>query len=349
MSVLVTGASGFLGGRLAQILLGRGEQVVVLARPTSDLRHLPAGAEAAGQLRVVRGGLGDPLALREAVRGATYIFHCAACSTDWAPLATYEAANVAGTDNLVAAAREAPGLQRFLHVSTTDVYGYPDVPCAEDHSPVDAGLPYNRTKCLAEAIVWQARADHGLPVTVLRPATIYGPRGKDFTVEIAKMLRGRMMATIDGGAAPGGFVYVDTVAQAMIDAAQADTTEGQAYNIAEGSGTTWAQYLGEFSRQLGTRPPWIDLPFPVAMGLARALEAPHRLLRLGGRPLLTRHAVYLLGRSQEFPIAKAQADFGFTPGVSGPQTQTSLTGKPPLGAGARCLGSHPGCSLDPGW
>ena len=315
MSVLVTGASGFLGGRLAQMLLERGESVAILARPTSDLRHLPAGAMKTGQLRVVMGDLGDPAALRDAVRGAAYIFHCAACSTDWAPVATYEAANVTGTDLLVAAAREVPNLRRFVHVSTTDVYGYPEVPCAEDHDTVDAGLPYNRTKCLGEAIVWQARADHGLPITIVRPATIYGPRGKDFTVEIAKMLRQRMMATIDGGAAPGGFVYVDTVAGAMIDAAVIDATEGHAYNLADGSGTTWAEYLRVFSEQLGTRPPWIDLPLGVAMRLARGFESWHRLLRLPGRPLLTRHAVYLLARNQEFPVGKARADFGFAPSI----------------------------------
>ena len=316
VAVLVTGASGFLGGRLTQMLLDRGEHVVVLARPTSDLRHLPQEALASGRLLVARGDLGNAEALREAVQGVSTVFHCAACSTDWAPLATYEAANVLGTDHLVTAARRAETLQRFVHVSTTDVYGYPEVPCAEDHPVVDAGLPYNRTKSLAEAIVWQARAEHGLPVTVLRPATIYGPRGKDFTVEIATMLRQRMMATVDGGSAPGGFVYVDTVAQAMIDAAAVPATEGQAYNIAEGTGITWAEYLKVFSEQLGTKVPWIDLPFSAAMAVARACELPHRLLPLKGRPLLTRHAVYLLGRNQEFPIEKARAEFGFAPRIS---------------------------------
>ncbi len=83
----------------------------------------------------------------------------------------------------------------------------------------DVGLPYNRTKIQGEEAVWRAHREHGLPVTVVRPATIYGPRGKDFVVEIANLLRQRMMLLIDGGRARGGFTYVDNVAQAMMDAA----------------------------------------------------------------------------------------------------------------------------------
>lgn len=130
------------------------------------------------------------------------------------------------------------------------------------------------------------------------------------------MLRQRVMATIDGGEAAGGFVYVDTVSQAMIDASVHPATLGQAYNIADGSGATWAAYLRLFAEQLGTRPPWIDLSFSNAMMLARMMEAPHRLFHLTGRPLLTRHAVYLLGRNQEFPIAKARAHFSFHPKIA---------------------------------
>lgn len=311
MACLVTGASGFLGGRVAQMLHQRGEEVVILARATSDLGHLKSIP-----LRVVRGDLSDIAALRESARHVTTIFHCAACSTDWAPMHTYQEANVMGTQNLLTAAQDAPRLNRFLHVSTTDIYGYPEIPCTEEHLSVNAGLPYNQTKGLAEAAVWRAYQQHGLPVTIVRPATIYGPRGKDFTREIAMLLRQRLMAYIGGGSAPGGFTYVDSVVEAMFDAAGSPQTVGQAYNISGGTGASWKQYATLFAEQLGVKPPWIDLPFNAAMTLARTFEAAHRLLRLRGRPLLTRHAVYLLARNQEFPIAKAVTAFGYSPKVS---------------------------------
>ncbi len=310
MRAVVTGASGFLGGRLAQMLAEAGEEVTVLARPASDLRHL-----AQTPVHVVRGDLSDGAALLVAVRDATHIFHCAACSTDWAPRRTYVEANVEGTRNLLQAARQAHRLQRFVHVSTTDVYGYPLSPCTEEGPLVQTGLPYNSTKVEGERAVWAAAATDGLPVTVVRPATIYGPRGKDFTTEIAKLLRQRLMAVIDGGAAPGGFIYVDTVADAMMQAARSPGAIGEAFNLAEGTGTTWRQYVALFAEMLGTRRPWIDLSSRTALGLATAMEAPHRMFGLPGRPLLTRHAVYLLARSQEFPIAKARKHFGFAPTV----------------------------------
>src|SRR5437879_5045177 len=174
MAVLVTGASGFLGGRLAQVLAARGETVRILARATSDLHHL-----AYLPIEIVQGDLAATASLAAAVRGVTHIYHCAACSTDWAADDVFYAASVAGVRNLLDAAVHVSSLQRLLHVSTTDVYGYPVEPCDESYPLTDVGLPYNRTKCQGEKCVWQA-SRRGLPVTVVRPATIYGPRSKDF-------------------------------------------------------------------------------------------------------------------------------------------------------------------------
>lgn len=310
MRALVTGASGFLGGRLAQMLASSGAEVIVLARPTSDLSHL-----AEMPVRLVRSDLNDPASLHEAAQSATHIFHCAACSTDWAPLKTYVAANVTGTENLLRAAAEVPHLARFVHVSTTDVYGYPQTPCSEDGSLIETALPYNRTKLAGERAVWAASEKYGMPVTVVRPGTIYGPRGKDFTLDMAALLRQRIMAVVDGGRADGGFIYVDNCAKAMIDAANSERTIGRAYNLVDGHGVTWREYLARFAEMLGARPPWIDLPFAAAMQIARAMELPWRHLPLPGKPLLTQHAVYLLGRSQEFPPTRAIQDFGYAPAV----------------------------------
>jgi nucleoside-diphosphate-sugar epimerase len=310
-TALVTGASGFLGGRLVEMLAERGGMVRVLARGSSDLRHLSHL-----QIQIVRGDLGDAAALGEAMRGVRVVYHCAACSTDWAASATYIAANVAGTQNVLDAAVRAGSVERFLHVSTTDVYGYPRVPCDESTPTRDVRLPYNRTKIQGEEAVWRAHREHGLPVTVVRPATIFGPRGKDFVVEIAKLLRQRLMLLIDGGRARGGFTYVDNLAMAMIQAAENTSTLGRAYNISDGTGTTWGEYTNALADALGCKRPWLRLPFSAAMALAPGMEAVQRTLRLPGRPLLTRHAVHLLGQDQEFPAARARADFGFAPHVS---------------------------------
>jgi nucleoside-diphosphate-sugar epimerase len=311
MAVLVTGATGFLGGRLAQMLADSGETVRVLARPGSDLRHL-----AGYPVEIVQGGLSQPECLSRAAQGVTHIYHCAGCSTDWAPWGVYYESNVAGVRNLLRASAMAPDLQRFLHVSTTDVYGYPVEPCEESYPLTDTGLPYNRSKVQGEALVWDASRDSGLPVTIVRPATIYGPRGKAFATDIAELIRQGLMAVIDGGSASGGFCYVDNAVQAIVQAAAASETRGQAYNIADGTGVTWRAYVDALADGLKQRRPWIDLPSGLAFPLARVMEAPHRYLRIPGRPLLTLHAVYLLSRSQEFPIGKARREFNFSPAIT---------------------------------
>jgi len=311
MTALVTGASGFLGGRLVEVLAAEGVPVRILARHGAGLGHL-AGLP----VEVVEGSLADAEALAAAVRGVTHIYHCAGCSTDWAPEAAFFAANVAGVRHLLAAAAGAGGsLRRFLHVSTTDVYGYPSVPCDESHPTADVGLPYNHTKRLGEECVWEARRNTGLPVTVVRPATIFGPRGQAFTADIARHIRRGSMAVIDGGRAPGGFCYVDNAVRAMMQAAASSQAEGRAYNIADGSGKTWREYVGALADALGRRRPMLDLPSRLALPLARSLEACHRALHLPGRPLLTRHAVYLLSRNQEYPVERARREFGFAPEI----------------------------------
>jgi nucleoside-diphosphate-sugar epimerase len=313
MPALVTGASGFLGGRLAEVLARGGEQVTVLARANSDLRHLSGLAG----LRIVRGSLTEAAPVTEAVREASHIYHCAAASTDWAPAEVYLESNVRGTEMLLRAAREARGLERFLHVSTTDAYGYPVIPCDETGQLRDVGLPYNRTKIMAEQAVWRAAREEGLPVTVVRPATIYGPRGKAFVTDIADLLRQRQMAYIGGGRAAGGFLYVDNAVDAIIAAARSPATLGEAYNLTDGTGANWREYVSALANGLGYGLPWIDLPYGAAMAVAAAMEAPYRWLKaLPGRPLLTRHAVFLLGRDQEFPGDKARTQFDFVSRVS---------------------------------
>ena len=313
MRALVTGATGFLGGRLAEMLLERGAEVTVLARRPEALQ-----AELRGRVRAVRGSLTDEAALVEAVQGATHVFHCAAASTDWAADAVFFESNVLGTERLLAAAETSATLARFVHVSTTDVYGYPRVSGDESLAMVDRGLGYNRTKIAGERAVWAA-ASAGMPVTVMRPATIWGPRGGPLVMGIVDELRRGTMLLVAGGRVRAGLVYVDDVAEAMIGGCGHEVARGQAYNLCAGSDVTWGEYVGGLAAGLGLKAPWPRLPFGAAMTLAGVCEAPFRVPGvpgrplLAGRPLLTRHAVYLLGRDQEFAAGKARAEFGWEP------------------------------------
>lgn len=313
-TALVTGASGFLGGRLVELLLAEGIEVLVLARPSSVFRPRPG-------VQVVRAEFASEFeappesGLPAMLRTVTHVFHCAGCSTDWAPLRLYEEGNVASVRAMLAlATRHMPALQRFVHVSTTDVYGYPEIAGDETAALRDVHLPYNSTKLRGENLVWEAAAS-GLPVTVLRPASIYGPGGKAFVTDIVALLRQRLMLLVDGGRTPGGFVYVDDVCAAMLGAAAEPRAVGEAYNLSSIDGTTWRRYTSALARALGIPAPWLQLPFGAALALATMSELPHRA-GLSGRPLLTRHAAYLLGRDQEYQTAKARQHLGWAPRMS---------------------------------
>jgi oxidoreductase len=306
MTTLVTGASGFLGGRLTQILCERGERVRILARPTSQLAHLKGLA-----LEVAEGDLEDADSLAAATRGVRTIFHCAALSVDWAPWERFEAVNVRGVQRLLDAATVAGTVERFVHVSTTDVYGYPRVPCDEDAPVGDARLPYSRSKGLGDAAARAHHARTGLPVTVVRPVNLYGPRSKDFVVEIANLLVQGQMMLVAGGRARAGLLYVDNAVDGLLAAARAPGAVGRAYNLRDGTDETWRDYVGALAAGLGTKLPWLNLPAAVARAIGAGLEGVHGLFRMQRRPLLTRHAVHLMARDQGFPIDRAIQELGF--------------------------------------
>lgn len=310
MKVLVTGASGFLGGALARALAQDGVAVRVLARATSRLEHLEGLP-----VEVAYGTLLDPDSLRPAVADVHTLYHCAGLSADWGAWDNFYRINVEGVRALLAVA-EAAGVQRFLHVSTSDVYGYPPDACDETHPLTDIGLPYNRSKVLGEQAVWDYHTRTGLPVTVVRPVSIYGPRSKDFVAEIATLLYQRQMLLVNGGRSHAGLLYIDNAVTALRAAATSPHTVGQAYNLRDVGDVTWREYITALADGLGTPRPRLRLAGGIALALARGMEWGYRGLRRSERPLLTRHAVYLMTRSQGYAIAKAQRDFGLASAVS---------------------------------
>ena len=311
MRVLVTGATGFIGGRLAERLLEDGHEVRLLVRrPAAAARLQAAGAT------LVEGSLENRASLDQAVQGVSVVYHCAGLATDWAPWADFEQVNVLGAGELAEAAARVPGLQRFVHLSSTDVYGYPKVACADDAGLHDVGLPYNRSKVLGEAAVLLVAHATGLRVTIIRPATVYGPRSKDWAVEMSRLLQKKEMLHVSGGRAGAGLVYVDNLVDALFAAVKTEAAVGRAYTIRDTGTQSWREYLEVLASGLGLPPPRMSLPYGVAMGLGAVSEWLWTLARAKSRPLITRHAVQILGRDQGYGIDRAVNELGFTSRIS---------------------------------
>jgi nucleoside-diphosphate-sugar epimerase len=290
VTVLVTGATGFIGGHLAQRLVGEGHALRCLVRATSDTALLEdLGAE------LVVGDLTDAASLAGIADGCEAVFHCGALVSDWATTAEIAAINVAGTRNVLAAAAAVP---RFVHVSTTDVHR--------------AHNWYARTKRAAEAEVRRMR---GPDAAILRPATVYGPRSTEVVGEIARAIRSRNMILIDGGRAIAGLCYVDN----LVDAAMLAMHREGDFDISDGLDVTWRQLTDDLAAGLGAPRVRFSLPYAVANAIAFTLEHGYRALRratgLTTRPLLSRQAVYVMGRDQAFDSSKARALLGWEPRV----------------------------------
>jgi nucleoside-diphosphate-sugar epimerase len=316
--ILITGASGFIGSRLTQTLLASSPPVRIrlLARPSSNLTAF----EGRRNVDIVRASRWDDAdVLRDAFRDVDYAFNTAGAVVDWARWEDFEDANITMVRRLVEAAVAERGrpdstLKRFLHISTADVYGYPANGPSEDVPPRDIGIPYITTKIAGEAAVLSAKGQ--LPVTVFRPANVYGPGSKDFVLEIATLLRSHLMLLVSGDVG-AGLIHVDDLVDGLIKAATAPNAVGQIYNMCGEDHVTWRSYVNRLADELGYSRPFLSLPFGLVFSLGSLLESLYRFFGwYGSRPLLTRHAVYVMGRDQDVPIDKAKRELEFQPRIS---------------------------------
>ena len=311
---LVTGATGFIGGCLTRRLAGEGRAVRCLVRASSDTSHLSGLG-----VQIAVGDLTDAASLRRAVEGCDHVFHCAALVSDWATNEETVRANVVGTRNLLQACADAR-VARFVHLSTTDVYGHPDGACVkESHGQTGFSNWYARTKRDAEAEVRHASQAHGIDAVVLRPATVYGPGSADVIGQIAQAIRGRNMVLIGGGRTIAGLCYVENLVDAAVLAAHRDAAVGRAINVTDGLGTTWCQFTDDLAAALDCPPVRWSMPYWLAYGIGFALEHGYRALRravgLSSAPLLSRQAVQVLGRNQDFSNRMARELLGWEPRV----------------------------------
>ena len=312
---LITGATGFIGGHLAERLVHEGWAVRCLARSTSDTSQIDRlDAE------IVEGDLQDGESLSRAVDGCQVVFHCGALVSDWATMAEIVGVNVRGTQNLLAASTTA-SVQRFIHFSTTDVYGYRGREAIdESYGGGRFSNWYAQTKRRAETEVRHAQTVHGLPAVMLRPATVYGPRSQEVIGDIARAIRSGQMLLIDHGRPAAGLVYVDNLIDAAVLSARHNAAVGHAFNVTDELDVTWRQFTDDLAHGLGCAGARWSLPFGVANGIGLMLEDGYRLLRrttgVHTRPLLSRQAVHVLGTDQRFSSDKIRQLLGWAPRTS---------------------------------
>jgi nucleoside-diphosphate-sugar epimerase/predicted dehydrogenase len=310
--ILVTGASGFLGGRLVEVLSAQGTAVRGTTRLVSRAMRLPG-------VQWVQCDLAREEGLRPALAGVETVIHCAALCGPPGSLEEYEDANVRGTLRLVRLAAEA-GVKNFVYVSSMSVYAAPqgssellDETAPYDERAAERGA-YTRSKLAADAAVLDYARDHASPrIIVLRPGTIYGP-GAKLPVGRFQLPSSTERPVIAGSRrVSAGLVYVDDVVDALLAAAVSDVPTGSVYNLVD-SGNCDQEEVARTLREItGGRIRPLFAPYPLVWAAMLGVDL-LSLLR-HGKLGTARYRLQRTLAPMRFECTAAKKDLGWRPRV----------------------------------
>lgn len=309
MTVLVTGATGFVGSAVARKLLDRGEAVRVMARANSDRSNLE-GLD----VEIVVADLTDAASLKAAGKGCDGLYHVAADYRLWTlDPAAMLAANVEGSRNMLLAAAEA-GVGRMVYCSSVAVLGIdPEPPHGTEDTPVTyANMigPYKQSKYLAEEAVRGLIDKDGLEVVIVNPSTPIGPRDIKPTPTgrmIVEAASGKMPAYVDTGL---NIAHVDDVAEGHLLAMEKGKS-GERY-ILGGENMTLREILIDVAGIVGGKPPKVCIPHNAILPFAALAEGWARLTR-GKEPFATLDGIKMAKKKMFFSSEKAKSELGYAP------------------------------------
>jgi nucleoside-diphosphate-sugar epimerase len=307
-AAFVTGGSGFIGRALIERLRSEGWDVRALARSDAAAAKVrEAGADAAP------GDLGDAAAMRAGAEGCELAFHAAAKVEDWGDPAEFERINVRGTENALAACREA-GVRRFVHVGTEAALmaGKPLVNVNEE-APLRPDSPalYSSSKAKAEQRVRAANAD-GFETVVIRPRFVWGRGDTTLLPTLVELVRSGGFRWVGGGRHLTDTTHVDNTVEGLVLGAT-KAPAGSVYFVTDGERVVFRDWLSQFLGTQGVSIPDKSVPVPVARVAAVAGERAWRLLRRPGSPPLTRFAFWVSSQECTIDISRARDELGYRP------------------------------------
>jgi nucleoside-diphosphate-sugar epimerase len=306
---VVTGAGGFIGYQLANALAADGRRVIGV-----DL-HFPEVSNAAGPRRFVPmvADIRDTTAMSQAMAGARTVFHLASAHLNVGlPDSVYWDVNVHSLQPLLRLAQEA-GVRRFVHTSSTGVYGDLGRTRADESTPPRPQSVYGATKLAGEHEVLTFGRERGLEVVVLRPAWVYGP-GCARTERLCRALRARRFPLIGKGDNLRHPIYVDDMIHAYRLAAVAPHAAGQVLIVAGAQAVTTRELIQTICHAFELPLPSVRIPYAVGAALAIAIGRAFHLF--GGDPPVSRRTLEFFNTNNSFDTARAHELLGFAPRFS---------------------------------
>jgi UDP-glucose 4-epimerase len=261
--VLVTGGGGFIGSHLVEALVGSGARVTALLRYNSrrDAGNLAfLDREVLAGVELAFGDVRDAALVRRLTTGHEVVFHLAALigiPYSYHAPQSYVDTNVAGTLNVAQAALDA-GVRRFVHVSTSEVYGTAQYVPMDERHPLQAQSPYAASKIGGESLALSYSASFGLPVAVVRPFNTFGPRQSRRAVIpaiLSQLVRRTAVLRIGAPAPRRDFTYVEDTVRGLLDVGAAPEAVGAVTNLGSGREVSIADLAAQCCELAGHRPP----------------------------------------------------------------------------------------------
>jgi len=307
MRVLVTGATGFTGGALANRLVREGAAVTAFVR---SMKRAESLQEIGVDCHVV--DITDADAVLRAFKPFDRVFHIAALyRTETADRSEFTRVNVDATRHLVEAAKRA-GVGRFIHCSTVGVQGRIDDPPADENYRTQPADHYQQTKLDGELVAREYFAA-GLPGVVVRPAGIYGPGDLRF-LKLFKAIQRGWLVLIGSGRTTYHFTYIDDLIDGFMLAAHVPRAPGEVFTIGGASHVTIREATDTIADVLRKPRPWLRIPaWPVEIA---AVACERICMPLGINPPLYPRRLEFFTMNRSFSIAKARSLLGFEPKVT---------------------------------
>ena len=308
MKNLITGATGFIGSHIAERLIKEGEDVTALVRRTSNTEFLKTiGA------RLIYGDINDFDSLKTAMKGMDKVYHSAAIVEEWISKKEAYRVNVEGTRNLLECAKQEH-IKRFIYISSLSVLGMKDHYKDDENTPYyKSGDSYIDTKIDAEKLVLEYRRNFNLPVTVIRPGFVFGPREKKLIPRILENINKNKFMFVGDGKNKIDVVYIDNLIDAILLAGKNPSSIGQIYNVTDDSGMALEDFIFKIADIWQIKRPSKHVPKPLAYLVCSLLGAWAGITKPKNPPYITKTRIKFLSLNLDFDVSKMRKELGYSP------------------------------------
>jgi nucleoside-diphosphate-sugar epimerase len=303
-TVLITGATGFLGQYLVRRFHHDGARTIAASRTASSKAYLfPPGVQPVDM------DITDPNTLFSVLESADIVIHAAAKVGDWGRPQTFVESIRNGTENLLSALNREK-LKQFVYISSVTVYGSARAGVMTEDLTADVlSWPYAAAKAAAERVVMEFYSNYDIPVTIIRPANVFGPGSEHWTDRPAEIIRKGMM-NLPSGFGKSNTVFVENVVEGIACACNHPVAIGESFNISDDYLVGWDEFFLNYAAVFGKNkiavwPVWL------MKAMAVLLESMSRLT--GKPPLITRTAIDFLRFKGTYSIDKARRLLGYQP------------------------------------